>query len=188
MSRVLIIADHDGNHLGSGTSRCVTAAAKFGAAEVHVAVLAAARGEIAAQAAELAGVSKVLVVERAENAVQAADAAFRSAEEALTKSASELETARGAFHARVGERNASKSQLDAMDRTGAESRRSHGHIDVLVGSIWSQSLAVNRTPSSILRATCKRGFLPCLKGPLAETEWPCPSPTTGQIPLLAQVL
>jgi len=72
MSRVLIIADHDGNHLGSGTSRCVTAAAKFGAAEVHVAVLAAARGEIAAQAAELAGVSKVLVVERAENAHQLA--------------------------------------------------------------------------------------------------------------------
>ncbi len=68
MSRVLIIADHDGNQLGSGTSRCVTAAAKLGAAEVHVAVLAASGGAIAAQAAELAGVSKVLVVERAENA------------------------------------------------------------------------------------------------------------------------
>jgi len=32
MSRVLIIADHDGSQLGSGTSRCVTAAAKLGAA------------------------------------------------------------------------------------------------------------------------------------------------------------
>jgi electron transfer flavoprotein alpha subunit len=68
MSRVLIIADHDGTHLGSGTSRCVTAAAKLGAAELHVAVLAAAGAAIAAQAAELAGVSKVLLVDRAENA------------------------------------------------------------------------------------------------------------------------
>jgi electron transfer flavoprotein alpha subunit len=68
MSRVLIIADHDGNQLGSGCSRCVTAAAKLGAAELHVAVFAAAGAAIAAQAAELAGVSKVLVVERAENA------------------------------------------------------------------------------------------------------------------------
>ncbi len=68
MSRVLVIADHDGHQLGSGCSRCVTAAAKLGAAELHVAVFAAAGGAIAAQAAELAGVSKVLVVERAENA------------------------------------------------------------------------------------------------------------------------
>ncbi|HEX9474243.1 MAG TPA: electron transfer flavoprotein subunit alpha/FixB family protein [Steroidobacteraceae bacterium] len=68
MSRVLIVADHDGTQLGSGTSRCVTAAVKLGAAELHVAVFAAAGGTIAAQAAELDGVGKVLLVERAENA------------------------------------------------------------------------------------------------------------------------
>jgi electron transfer flavoprotein alpha subunit len=68
MSRVLIIADHDGTHLGAGASRCVTAAGKFGAAEIHVAVLASPAAAIAAEAAALAGVARVLVVERAENA------------------------------------------------------------------------------------------------------------------------
>lgn len=68
MSRVLIIADHDGAHLGGGATRCVTAAGKFGAAEIHIAVLASPAAAIAAEAAALAGVAKVLVVERAENA------------------------------------------------------------------------------------------------------------------------
>jgi electron transfer flavoprotein alpha subunit len=68
MSRVLIIADHDGTHLGAGAARCVTAAGRFGAAEIHIAVLAAPAAAIAAEAAALAGVARVLVVERAENA------------------------------------------------------------------------------------------------------------------------
>ena len=68
MSKVLIIADHDGVQLGTGAARCVTAAGKIGAAEIHVAVFASAAGAIAVQAAAISGVSKVLVVERAENA------------------------------------------------------------------------------------------------------------------------
>ncbi len=68
MSRVLIIADHDGKRLGGGAARCVTAAGKLGAAEIHLAVLASPGGPIAAEAAQITGVSKVLVVERAENA------------------------------------------------------------------------------------------------------------------------
>ena len=68
MSKVLIIADHDGAQLGASTSRCVTAASKLGAAEIHVAIFAGQAGAIAAQAAAIAGVSKVLVIERAENA------------------------------------------------------------------------------------------------------------------------
>jgi len=68
LSKVLIVADHDGAQLGASTSRCVTAAGKLGAAEIHVAVFAGKAGPIAAQAAAIAGVSKVLVIERAENA------------------------------------------------------------------------------------------------------------------------
>ena len=67
MSRALIIADHDGVRLGAGAARCVTAAGKFGAAEIHIAVLASPAAAIAADAAALAGVSKVLTVERTEN-------------------------------------------------------------------------------------------------------------------------
>ena len=68
MSKVLIIADHDGTGLGTGAARCVTAAGKLGAAEIHVAVLASPAAAIAAQVAALSGVGKVVVVERAENA------------------------------------------------------------------------------------------------------------------------
>ena len=68
MSKVLIIADHDGSQLGSGATRCVTAATQLGVADIHVAVLASPAAAIAAQVAAIAGVSKVLVVERAENA------------------------------------------------------------------------------------------------------------------------
>jgi len=68
MSRVLIIADHDGAQLGGGAARCVSAAGKLGGVEIHIAVLAAPAAAIAAQAAALAGVAKVLVVERTENA------------------------------------------------------------------------------------------------------------------------
>ena len=68
MSKVLVIADHDGTQLGTGAARCVSAAGKLGATDVDVAVFAAHAGPVAAQAAALAGVSKVLKVERAENA------------------------------------------------------------------------------------------------------------------------
>jgi electron transfer flavoprotein alpha subunit len=68
VSKVLIIGDHDGAQLGTGAARCVTAAGKLGAAEIHLLVLASPAAAIAGQAAKLAGVSKVLVVERPENA------------------------------------------------------------------------------------------------------------------------
>jgi electron transfer flavoprotein alpha subunit len=68
VSKVLIVADHDGVRLGTGTARCVTAAGLLGTKEVDVAVLASPAAAIAAQAAELVGVNKVLKVERPENA------------------------------------------------------------------------------------------------------------------------
>jgi electron transfer flavoprotein alpha subunit len=68
VSKVLVIADHDGAQLGTGTARCVTAAGQLGATGIDVAVFAAQADAVAAQAAALAGVSKVLKVERAENA------------------------------------------------------------------------------------------------------------------------
>ena len=67
MSKVLIVADHDGSRLGPGTTRCVSAAVKLGSAEIHVVVLASPAAALAAQVAEIAGVSKVLVVDRSEN-------------------------------------------------------------------------------------------------------------------------
>ena len=68
MSRVLIVAEHLDGKLGSGTARCVTAARRIEGAEVHVAVLAADVAGVAAQAAAIQGVAKVLTVQRPENA------------------------------------------------------------------------------------------------------------------------
>jgi electron transfer flavoprotein alpha subunit len=68
MSRILIIAEHLDGRLGSGTARCVTAARKIEGAEVHVAVLAAEAAGVAAQAAAIQGVTKIITVQCPENA------------------------------------------------------------------------------------------------------------------------
>ncbi len=67
MAKVLIVAEHDGKTLNASTSKCVACAALIDGAEIDVVVLAAAAGDVAAQVAEIAGVSRVLTIERAEN-------------------------------------------------------------------------------------------------------------------------
>jgi electron transfer flavoprotein alpha subunit len=62
MSRILIIAEHDGAHLNPGTAKCVTCAAALSGASISVAVLARDPQAVAAQAAALAGVAQVLAV------------------------------------------------------------------------------------------------------------------------------
>jgi len=68
MSRVLIIAEHDGAKLSPSIARCVHCATQLPGAEVTIAVFAADAAAVAAQAAAIAGVSKVLKVEHAGNA------------------------------------------------------------------------------------------------------------------------
>jgi electron transfer flavoprotein alpha subunit len=68
MSKVLIVAEHLDGKLNASTARCVTCAKDFKAASIDVLVLAADVGAIAADAAKIDGVAKVLTVARAENA------------------------------------------------------------------------------------------------------------------------
>jgi len=68
MSRVLIVAEHDGAKLSPSIARCVACAGKVPGAEVTIAVFAADAAAVAAQAAAIAGVAKVLKVEHAGNA------------------------------------------------------------------------------------------------------------------------
>jgi len=68
MSKILIVAEHDGARLNPSTGKCVTCAARVPGASIDVLVLAADAGAVAAQAATIAGVAKVLVVENAANA------------------------------------------------------------------------------------------------------------------------
>ena len=68
MSKILIVAEHLDGKLNGSTARCVTCAKQIGADAIDVLVLAADPAGVAAEAAQIDGVSKVLTVARAENA------------------------------------------------------------------------------------------------------------------------
>jgi len=68
MSKILIVAEHLDGKLNPSTARCVTCARDLKPDAIDVLVLAAEPAAIAAQAAKIDGVTKVLSVTRAENA------------------------------------------------------------------------------------------------------------------------
>jgi len=68
MSKVLIVAEHLDGKLNASTARCVTCAKDLKPDAIDVLVLAADVGSVAADAAKIDGVAKVLTVARAENA------------------------------------------------------------------------------------------------------------------------
>lgn len=68
MSKILVIAEHLGGKLNSSTARAVSAAAAVKPKAIDVLVLADNVDAIAAEAAKIDGVSRVLTVARAENA------------------------------------------------------------------------------------------------------------------------
>jgi electron transfer flavoprotein alpha subunit len=67
MSKILVVAEHDGAKLNPSTPKCVTCATQVPGATVDVLVLAANGAAIAAEAAALKGVAKVLVVDNPAN-------------------------------------------------------------------------------------------------------------------------
>ncbi|MGA7541034.1 MAG: electron transfer flavoprotein subunit alpha/FixB family protein [Steroidobacteraceae bacterium] len=66
--RILIVAEHDGTRLNPSTAKCITCATAIPDGEITVAVCAADAAAIAAQAASLQGVTRVLAVEHPSNA------------------------------------------------------------------------------------------------------------------------
>ena len=66
MSKVLVIAEHAEGQLNASVAKTVAAATAIGG-EVEIAVLATNGAEVAAQAAQISGVSKVLTVDNAAN-------------------------------------------------------------------------------------------------------------------------
>jgi electron transfer flavoprotein alpha subunit len=67
MSKILIVAEHDNGKLNPSTAKCVACAAGISDASLDVLVLAEDGAAIAAEAAALAGVSKVLVANNPAN-------------------------------------------------------------------------------------------------------------------------
>ncbi len=68
MSKILVIAEHLGGKLNSSTARAVSAAVAVNGEAIDVLVLADSVDAIAAEAAMIAGVSRVLTIGRPENA------------------------------------------------------------------------------------------------------------------------
>ncbi|GAA5160945.1 electron transfer flavoprotein subunit alpha/FixB family protein [Viridibacterium curvum] len=69
---ILLVAEHDNQHLQSGTRNALTAAQRIGG-DVHIAVIGSGCAAVAEAAAKLAGVSKVRVVDAAHYADQTAE-------------------------------------------------------------------------------------------------------------------
>jgi electron transfer flavoprotein alpha subunit len=67
MSKILLIAEHDGATLNTGTAKTVACAASIPDAEIDIAVFAADGAAVAAQAARLDSVKKVLQIDHASN-------------------------------------------------------------------------------------------------------------------------
>lgn len=68
MSKILLIAEHDGATLNPSTAKCIACAAEITGAEIDVVVFAEDGAAVAAQAAELQAVSKVLRLDNPANA------------------------------------------------------------------------------------------------------------------------
>ena len=68
MSNILIIADHDGQTLNPSTAKTVACAADISDSTIDVVIFAAAAADIAAEAAQLDSVNRVLMVENPANA------------------------------------------------------------------------------------------------------------------------
>ncbi|MBA2237270.1 MAG: electron transfer flavoprotein subunit alpha/FixB family protein [Lysobacter sp.] len=68
MTKVLIVAEHLNGQLNAATAKCVSAAQALKAEEVDIVVLAADPAPVAAEAAQIAGVNRVLTVANEANA------------------------------------------------------------------------------------------------------------------------
>ena len=66
--KILIVTEHDGSKLNPSTAKCVSCARTLSGAEIAVAVCAADSSAVAAQAAALSGVGRVLAVDNPANA------------------------------------------------------------------------------------------------------------------------
>jgi electron transfer flavoprotein alpha subunit len=69
MSKVLIVAEHLDGKLNASTAKCVSAAQALNPETIAIVVLAADPASVAAEAAQIAGVSKVLTVANPANAI-----------------------------------------------------------------------------------------------------------------------
>jgi electron transfer flavoprotein alpha subunit len=67
MSKIMIVAEHDGTTLNESTSKCIACATELPDAEIDILLLASSAGALTEQAQSLDGVTRVLVAEDSAN-------------------------------------------------------------------------------------------------------------------------
>jgi electron transfer flavoprotein alpha subunit len=67
MAKILVIAEHSGAALNPSTAKCVACAAQIDGAEVDIAVLGASTANVAAEAAQISSIGRVVTIDREEN-------------------------------------------------------------------------------------------------------------------------
>jgi len=67
MSRILIVAEHDGSTINPSTAKTIACAAEIDGGEIDVAVFASDVASIAAEASKIDSVARILTIERPEN-------------------------------------------------------------------------------------------------------------------------
>jgi electron transfer flavoprotein alpha subunit len=67
MAKILVIAEHNGAALNPSTAKCVACASQIDGADIDVVVLGASVASIAAEAAAISGVNRVITMEREDN-------------------------------------------------------------------------------------------------------------------------
>ncbi len=67
MSKVLVIAEHNGAALNPSTAKCVSCAAEIDGADIDIVVLGASVANVAVEAAQISAVARVVTIEREEN-------------------------------------------------------------------------------------------------------------------------
>ena len=68
MTKILLIAEHDGSSINPATAKCVSCAAEIPDVEIHIAVFAEEGAGLAAEAAAIASVDKVIHIDNPANA------------------------------------------------------------------------------------------------------------------------
>ncbi len=67
MTKILVVAEHDGSALNPSVAKCVSCAAAIDGAAIDVLVLASDAAQVAGEAADISSVNRVLTIERPEN-------------------------------------------------------------------------------------------------------------------------
>ena len=67
MSKIMIVAEHDGTTLNESTSKCIACAAELPDAEIDLLILASSAGALTEQAQSLDGVTRVMVAQDSAN-------------------------------------------------------------------------------------------------------------------------